>query len=84
MAGVLNPYDIVKDIANFVSTNQPILWLLTGLIFIICCYLLYVVWEEYSGLPKREKRIVFGRHSLANSIRQELLEKIKKKKKKAF
>ena len=84
MAGVLNPYDMIKGLAEFVTRSSPLLWLLTIIIIAICIYLLYVVYSEYAGLPRREKRFLIGRHSLANTIRQELLERIKKKKKRAF
>jgi|WetSurMetagenome_2_1015567.scaffolds.fasta_scaffold1287267_1 hypothetical protein len=84
MAGVLNPYDIIKEAAHFVAINKPLLYLLVGIVLIICAYLLYVVYSEFVGLPKREKRFIIGRHSLANAIREELIAKIKKKKKKAF
>ena len=79
MAGILNPYDMIRDAQGFVSHNWYILAILVVLIGIVSAFMLNKIYEMYMEIPPKERTFRRGRTSFASSLRVELLDRIKRK-----
>jgi len=82
--GILNPYGMIKDASGWIGDHWLILVVLSVLIGCIAAYLLYAFYAEYMSIPARERSFRRGKSSISQTIRVELLERIKRKKKRPY
>ena len=81
---ILNPYDMMHDAQGFIAENHTYLVIIACFVAIMAAWMLYEIWQDYSNIPKKERSFRSGKHNIMATIRVELLDRIKRKKKKPF
>jgi hypothetical protein len=79
--GILNPYDMIRDASGWIGQNKTILYVVIGVLVLIAILFLYEMFKDYYSMPLRERSFRKSKTNISDTIRQELLHRMKKKKK---
>jgi len=81
MVGILNPYDMMHDAQAWIGQHWMILAILAVLISLVAAFMLNNIWDMWQAIPVKDRSFKRGKSNFSQSLRMELLERIKRKRK---